>query len=78
MVCYGCFAFFLLLGGLLGAMAGYYPLDTDHKEIVCGLHAELFIHSKAVDLVRAQLHSSTSPRGRPRGCVPPCLGYLPP
>jgi len=30
MVCYGCFAFFLLLGGLLDAMAGYYPLDTDH------------------------------------------------
>jgi hypothetical protein len=34
MVCYGCFAFFLLLGGLLGAMAGYYPLDTDHMVVL--------------------------------------------
>ena len=24
------FRVFLLLGGLLDAMAGYYPLDTDH------------------------------------------------
>ena len=34
MVCYGCFAFFLLLGpaigGLLVTLIGYYPLDMDH------------------------------------------------
>ena len=30
MVCYGCFAFFLLLGGLLVTLVGYYPLDMDH------------------------------------------------
>ena len=32
MVCYGCLAFFLLLGGLPDAMAGYYPLDIDHTK----------------------------------------------
>jgi hypothetical protein len=31
MVCYGCFAFFLLLGGLLVTLVGYYPLDMDHR-----------------------------------------------
>ena len=31
MVCYGCFAFFLLLGGLLVTLVGYYPLDMDHN-----------------------------------------------
>ena len=31
MVCYGCFAFFLLLGGLLVTLVGYYPLDMDHS-----------------------------------------------
>ena len=30
MVCYGCFAFFLLLGVLLVTLVGYYPLDMDH------------------------------------------------
>ena len=30
MVCYGCFAFFLLLGALLVTLVGYYPLDMDH------------------------------------------------
>ena len=34
MVCYGCFAFFLLLGGLLDAMAGYYPFDMDHSLVI--------------------------------------------
>jgi hypothetical protein len=32
MVCYGCFAFFLLLGGLLVTLVGYYPIDMDHKQ----------------------------------------------
>ena len=32
MVCYGCFAFFLLLGGLLVTLVGYYPIDMDHNE----------------------------------------------
>ena len=32
MVCYGCFAFFLLLGGLLVTLVGYYPLDMDHTD----------------------------------------------
>jgi len=39
MVCYGCFAFFLLLGGLLVTLVGYYPLDMDHRlvHILCTL-----------------------------------------
>jgi hypothetical protein len=39
MVCYGCFAFFLLLGGLLVTLVGYYPLDMDHSELTAELGA---------------------------------------
>ena len=47
MVCYGCFAFFLLLGGLLVTLVGYYPLDMDHSLQGTGLRrVKVYINRK--------------------------------